>query len=105
MSQAQKVIQLTSEQIETTLNNWYKLLNVKDVTTIKDEPHPRFGEEEIKKYNLKLITKFGYRYVLKRGINENEKYVYFFIVYSDRFEALHNIFLRPSGILSQLPYI
>lgn len=89
MSQAQKVIQLSEEQIKTTLNNWYKLLKLTDIVTIKDEAHPRFGEEEIKKYNLKLITKFGYRYVLIRGTDEDGKYMYFFIVYSDRFEALH----------------
>ena len=88
--QSQKIITLTDEQRESTLKNWFKVLNLTDVKTLMSERHPDFSKDTIRKYNLKIINNFGDYYWLIRGVNETTKKPYFFcIMDGTKFVALN----------------
>lgn len=88
--QAQKVISLTEEQRNNTLKNWFKILELENVKEIVSEKHPSFSKEDIKRYNLKLITNFGDYYWVYKGIHKHTKKPYFFcIVEAKKFVVLN----------------
>ena len=76
--QAQTVIKLTKEQIDTTLNNMWKLRHVKMVKKIY-EGKPVFSKDIMAKYNYKHYTKFAENYVIylckSTDDNHNEIYI------------------------------
>lgn len=61
--QAQTVIRLTPEQIDTTLKNMWKLRNVKMEKKLY-EGKPVFSKEIMAKYNYKHYTKFADNYMI-----------------------------------------
>lgn len=88
--QAQQVISLNDEQRKTTLSNWFKVLNLEDMKELVAEKHPSFTKEDVRKYNLKIITNFGDYYWVYRGIHKETKKPYFFcIVQATKFVLLN----------------
>lgn len=77
--QAQQTWVLNDEQRETTIKNWFELLNMESVDKIIDEAHPKFTKDDIKKYNLKLVTKFANHYWVYKCIQKETKIPHFFI--------------------------
>lgn len=77
--QAQQTWVLNEEQREVTIKNWFELLNMETVEKIIDEPHPRFSKDDIKKYNLKLVTKFANHYWVYKCIQKETHIPHFFI--------------------------
>lgn len=65
MSQLQETRQLTSSQIETIMQNWFKVLNVKSHKVLASGK-PVFSKENEQKWNLPHITKFANNYTLYR---------------------------------------
>lgn len=88
--QSQRVISLTDEQVKTTLYHWFDVLELEDVKEIVAESHPTFTKEDMKKYQLKLVTNFGDYYWVYRGVHKTTKKPYFFcIVKANKFVALN----------------
>ena len=65
MAQLQEVRCLTPEQIETTMKNWFKMLNVKTHRIITSGK-PVFSKENEEQWHLPHITKFADKYTLYR---------------------------------------
>ena len=86
--QSQKIHLLNKEQIQTTMTNWFNIMGLSDVKTIKSEAHPSFSDENIKQYDLPHITKFAKFYSLYSTMKD-KKPLFFFVIESDRFDVLH----------------
>lgn len=88
MSQAQEVICLTTEQIDTVINNMFtilKLSNKKEIFRGK----PVFSRENEEKYKLPHITKFANNYVVYEGKLESDAYMYIITIEADKFDKLN----------------
>ena len=77
--QAQQTRVLNDEQREITIKNWFELLNMESVEKLIDESHPKFTKDDIKKYNLKLVTKFANHYWVYKCIQKETHIPHFFI--------------------------
>ena len=83
MAQAEETRCLTKEQIETTMKNYVKVNNLKDVKII-DTGKPTFSKETEAKYNMPHITMFGDNYTVYQTTATNpttgQEYALFIIV-------------------------
>ena len=87
--QTQRVIALTDEQRQTTLNRWFDILELEDIKEVVSEKHPSFKKEDVKKYSLKIVTNFGDHYWVYRGTHKKTKKYYFCIVHATKFVVLN----------------
>lgn len=85
MSQILEVRTLTTEQTENTINNLCKIRNLSEPKKIFSGK-PVFSKENITKYNLPHITKFGKLYNIYIASNDKKENEIFITMETDKFD-------------------
>lgn len=93
MSQAQEIKCLTKEQIETTMKNLCKVLNLTNLKVLYNGK-PSYTKQNEELYGLAHITKFADNYTLyeaeSKKADENGHYnMYFIVLEADKFDKLN----------------
>lgn len=94
MTQAQEIKCLNKEQIDITMNNLCRVLNLKNLKTLFTGK-PIFSKENEEKYGLIHITKFADNYILYEAefndklTSPEKNYMYFIILEADKFDKLN----------------
>lgn len=88
MTQIRETRCLTAGQIETVMNNWFKILNI-DSHKVLFKGKPNFSSENIKQWNLPHLTKFADNYVLYECVRKCHPNLYIITIETDKFDKIN----------------
>lgn len=88
MSQLRETKCLTTEQIDTIIHNWSKILGAHSITTLY-KGKPVFSTENINQWNLPRLTKFAENYVLYELDVKNGPNLYLITIETDKFDKVN----------------